>query len=146
MTSFFFLAFDSAKSPCNTTAVNRDKTLNLIFDASRSHQPSNINYEGWETFLQSNTCSCKVTGTFKLKVRDIRLNAFQHGSCPSVTVNASSTCRSCSNVKSNCRHRFSLNKLVSDEPDAQTGHIVLTGLSSLYSPSLIWVQVLKNGK
>ena len=144
MTSFS--AVNSAKSPCNTTVVNRVKTLNLIFDASRSHQQSNINYEGWETFLQSNTCSCKVTGIFKLKVRDIRLHAFKNGSCPSVTVNASSTCSSCSTVKSNCTHRFSLNTLVSNETDEQTGHIFLTGLSSLYSPSLIWVQVLKNGK
>ena len=141
----FFSDVNSAKSLCNTTVVNRVNTLNLIFTASRSHQPNNIKYEGKNNFLQSNyTCSCNVTGIVKLNVRDIRLHAFQNGSCPSAIANASSICDSCDTVKSNCTHRFKMNTLVSDV--AKRGFIFLTGLSSLYSPSFIWVQVLKKGQ
>ena len=85
------------------------------------------------------SCSCEMNGTFKVKIKDIRLEAFQNGSCPSVEVRACK--KGCDSIEINCNEKVSLNKLVSG--DARVGNITLSGMSRLFSPSIIWIQILQ---
>ena len=92
---------------------------------------------------RNNACSCNVSGRFRLKIKDIRLHEFDSNSCPSVTTRACKN-SNCNADELNCSNWFRINKPLSN--DAYNGYIALTGLSSLYSPSLIWIQILKKSE
>ena len=126
------LSVNEIKSPCNVT-LKRNTTSNLIYVTSHRTETMMTNDNDLEQRR-----SCEMNGTFKVKIKDIRLKAFQNGSCPSVEVTACKT--GCINVEFDCSISVSLNKLVSG--DARTGNITLSGLSRLYS-SIIWIQILQ---
>ena len=131
---------NSGRSFCDTTD-RRNVLMNLIWAAPS--QVDAVNNEG-KTYIQpGNMCSCNITGIFKLRVKDVRLYGFEYDSCPSIIVKG---CRdnNCNTVESNCTHTVSLNRWVSQ--NVVTGYISLTGLSSLFSPSLVWIQILHRGE
>ena len=137
---FFFVDEGSQRSVCSTTD-RRNKALNLILVASdRIDMASNLEKTSVET---NDMCACNVTGRFKLKIKDIRLYEFDEDSCPSISMRA---CKNnvCKTAESNCSNRVSLNRWVLE--DAKTGFISLTGLSNLYSPSLIWIQIIQRSE
>ena len=92
---------------------------------------------------RSDACSCNISGRFKLEIQDIRLDEFNANNCPSVAMRACKN-SSCEAAELNCSNWFSKNRKLSN--DANNGYISLTGLSSLYSPSLIWIQILKKSE
>ena len=126
---FLFAEENIRRSLCNTTATNiRRSTTNLIFDAADV-----------AVGTMTNICSCNITGHFKLKNKDIRIQRFDTNSCPSVSATG---CKdgNCITKETNCSKWHSVDIWISQ--NVKNGYISLTGLSSLKPPSFIWIQIV----